>query len=335
MKNVIIHEILRQKRGDDKEPPIYSEIESNLNDESKKFIRSKLINSIGSRNSHGISFDDDSDSSVPEIIKKLLSSDFDSNEFIASSKQISEHLNDKQSGKNSAGFILILHGFNENNKIIGILKLEKQEGAQLKQSQRDGKNTFEIMNIKDLILSKNTKLFKIGVFYKDSDGSYGGTICDNQLSTKGDVAHFFLIDFLGCKLNADYAIETKNFFKHSIDFFKQNIEDPLIQNQYKLHLQSYISSQSRILNVRGFAVTYLDTEYRTGYEKYLHDEKNVPIQILKDTTYVELDIKKHLYEFENGIRIIGTNDDFEENVNLRSLENGDTRATVESRLQNI
>ena len=334
MKNVIIHEILRQKKGDDKEPPIYSEIESNLNDDTKKFLKSKLINSIGSKNAHGISFDEDSDSSVPEIIKKLLSSDFDSDEFITLSKQISERLNSTQSGNNSAGFIIILHGFNENKKVIGILKLEKQEGAQLKQSQRDGKNTFEIMNIKDLILSKNTKLFKIGVFYKESDGSYGGTICDNQLSTKGDVAHFFLRGFLGCKLNADYAIETKNFYKHSIGFFKNNIEDTLIQNQYKLHLQSYVLNQSGNLNIRTFAATYLDTEDRTSYEKYLH-EKDVPIQILKDISYIEPEIKKHLYEFENGIRIIGTNNDFEKNVKLRSLENGDTRATVQSRLQNI
>lgn len=335
MKNVIIHEILRQKRGNDKEPPIYSEIESNLNDGTKKFLKSTLINSIGSKNAHGISFDEDSDSPVPEIIKKTLSNDFESDEFITLSKQISEHLNNIQSGINSAGFILILHGFNENKKVIGILKLEKQEGAQLKQSQRNGKNTFEITNIKDLILSKNTKLFKIGVFYKESDDSYGGTICDNQLTTKGSVADFFLRGFLGCKLNADYAIETKNFFNHSIGFFKNNIEDPLIQNQYKLHLQSYISSQSKILNIRGFASTYLNTEDRNDYEKYLHDEKEIPIQILKDITYIELDIKKHLYEFENGIRIIGTNNDFEENVKLRSLENGDTRATVESRLQNI
>ena len=293
------------------------------------------INSIGSKDAHGISFDEDSDSPVPEIIKQILSIDFDSDGFIVLSKQISEHLNDTQSGTNSAGFILILHGFNENKKVIGILKLEKHEGAQLKQSQRNGKKTFEITNIKDLILSKNTKLFKIGMFYKESEDSYGGTICDNQLTTKGSVADFFLRGFLGCKLNADYAIETKNFFNHSIGFFKTNIKDPLIQNQYKLHLQSYISSQSKILNIRAFAVTYLDTEDRTNYEKYLHDEKNVPIQILKDITYIEKDIKKHLYEFENGIRIIGTNDDFEENVKLKSLENGDTRATVESHLQNI
>lgn len=64
-------------------------------------------------------------------------------------------------------------------------------------------------------------------------------------------------------------------------------------------------------------------------------EKEVPIHILKDMTYIETDIKKHLYEFENGIQIIGTGGDFEENVKLRSLENGDTRATVESRLQKI
>ncbi|MCD4822325.1 MAG: nucleoid-associated protein [Methanococcoides sp.] len=319
---------------EDKEPPIYSEIESSLNNDSKKFLKSKLIKSIGSKNAHEISFDDGSDSPVPEIIKTLLNEDFDTDGFIALSKQISEQLNKTQSGINSAGFILILHGFNENKKVIGILKLEKEEGAQLKQSQRDGKNTFEITNIKDLILSKNTRLFKIGVFYKESDDSYSGTICDNQLTKKGDVAHFFLRGFLGCKLNADYAIETKNFFKYSIDFFKNNIEDPLIQNQYKLHLQSYVSSQSGTLNTRTFAAMYLNISDRNSYEKYLH-EKDVPIQILKDVSYIEADIKKHLYEFENGIRIIGTNNDFEENVKLEPLENGDTRATVESRLENI
>ena len=334
MKNVIIHEILRQKKGNNKEPPIYSEIESNLNEGTKKFLKSTLINSIGSKNAHDISFDRNSDSPVPEIIEKTLTSDFDSGEFITLSKQISKHLNNIQSGINSAGFILILHGLNENKKVIGILKLEKQEGAQLKQSQRDGKKTFEITNIKDLIFSKNTKLFKIGVFYKESDDSYGGTICDNQLTTKGNVADFFLRGFLGCKLNADYAIETKNFFNHSIDFFKNNIEDPLIQNQYKLHLQSYISSQSSALNARTFATMYLYAKDRTSYEKYLH-EKEVPIHILKDITYIETAIKKHLYEFENGIQIIGTDGDFEGNVKLKSLENGDTRATVESRLQKI
>ena len=70
MKNVIIHEILRQKRGDEKEPSIYSEIESDLNNESKKFLKSLLINSIGSKNAHGISFNEDSDSPVPEITRK-------------------------------------------------------------------------------------------------------------------------------------------------------------------------------------------------------------------------------------------------------------------------
>lgn len=333
IQHVIIHEVLRQKAGTDKKLPIYSEAESELNRDTKLFLRDKLINSIGSSNAHEILFDDNFTSPVPEILKKLLAEDYDNQTFIKSSEKLADHLNNIQSAINSAGFILIFYGFNIGKKVIGISKLEKVEGAQLKQSQRGGKSTFEITNLKNLILSKNTKLFKIAVYEKETDGSYFGNICDNQLSVKGEVANFFLRTFLGCKLKADYAIETKNFYNYSIDFIK-NIDDPLIQNQYKLSLQTYVLNNQNVIEPRRFASTYLQINHRHDYEIHLV-EKDVPLTIIKDRRYIENNIKKYLYKFENGIQIIGTKDDFEEQVKLESLENGNTRATVESRLENI
>lgn len=298
------------------------------------FLRSKLIDSIGSSNAHEILFDDNSNSPVPEIMKKLFTDDYDSATFIELSKNLADHLNNIQSAINSAGFILVFYGFNEDKKVIGILKLEKEEGAQLNQSKRDGKKTFEITSINNLILSKNTKLFKIAVYSKESDDLYLGSLCDNQLNKKGDVAHFFLRMFLGCHLKADYAIETKNFYKHSIDFIKNNITDPLIQNEYKLSLQTYVLNNQKNIELKRFASTYLHVDHRKNYESYLR-EKGVPISIIKDKKYIEKDIKKHLYKFENGIQIIGTNDDFKKQVLLEPLENGNTRATVESHLEQI
>lgn len=333
IQHVIIHEVLRQKAGEKKALPIYSEAESELKDESKLFLREKLINSIGSSNAHEILFDENYTSPVPEIIKKLLTEDYNNENFIESSKSFACHLNNIQTAINSAGFILIFSGFNIDKRVVGISKLEKVEGAQLKQSQRGGKNTFEITNLKNLILSKNTKLFKIAVYEKNDDGFYFGNICDNQLNAKGEIAHFFLKKFLGCKLKADYAIETKHFYKYSIDFI-QSIDDPLIQNQYKLFLQAYIQNNQNVIESRRFASTYLQVSHRQAYEQYLV-KKSVPFTIIKDCRYIENDLKKHLYKFENGIQIIGTKDDFEDQVKLESLENGNTRATVESRLEKI
>lgn len=287
-----------------------------------------------SGNAHDILFDDNSSSPVPEILKKLLTEDYDSTTFIKLSKNLANHLNNIQSAINSAGFILVFYGFNDDKKVVGILKLEKEEGAQLNQSQRDGKKTFEITSINNLILSKNTKLFKIAVYSKESDNSYIGSICDNQLNKKGDVADFFLRIFLGCKLKADYAIETKNFYKYSINFIKTNITDPLIQNEYKLALQTYLLNNQRNIELKRFASTYLHVKHRKNYENYLL-EKGIPTSIIKDKKYIEKEVKKHLYKFENGIQIIGTKDNFKKQVRLESLENGNTRATVESHLEQI
>jgi hypothetical protein len=224
---------------------------------------------------------------------------------------------------------------NRTSKVIAVLKLEKEEGVQLKELEIEGKKTFELTNLKDLILSKRTRLFKIGVFYKSDENSYEGIICDNQLTGKGDVANFFLNDFLGCILKRDPAVLTKDFYSASLSFIKDCIGDPLTQAQCRVHLQSYLLSQDTTINPRDFALHYLEPIYRTNYENYLN-ERNVPIQsILKNTAYVYRHINKGLYEFENGIRISGEPDIIENNTEFESLANGNTKVTIESRLKGI
>lgn len=133
----------------------------------------------------------------------------------------------------------------------------------------------------------------------------------------------------------DPSIQTKDFFRYSIQFIKEKIEDPITQNKYKLHLQSYISNQERVINPRTFATTNLDVAHRQAYEDYLI-EKGVGIaEIIRDTSCIKTYIEKIALEFENGVQIIGNQQDFEEQVSIEHLEDGRTKAMVESRLKKI
>ena len=223
-------------------------------------------------------------------------------------------------------------------KIVGILKLEREEGARLQQIQKDGKPTYDILHIKDLILTEKTKLFKIGLFFQDDTGQYGydGKVCDKQLSSSNkEVADFFLKSFLGCSLAGDPKVETKEFFNKSQIFINEEVCDPIVQTKYSLHLVSYISNNLRTINARRFAAQYLDEGHKQSYIDFLKNKKVKTTDIVRDTSLIEGNLKKMTLDFENGVRIIANQKDFEDCVKLEELENGNTKAEVRSKLKNV
>ncbi len=337
IERVIIHEILKQAAPQQKELPHYSEIECSLNDEMRLFLKDKVTTTIGGSKSYEVLFEDNSGSPVPETVRNLLNAD--DSDFISLSKKIAGYLNGIQNGRNPGGLVTVILGNIQNRKVVGILKLEREEGAKLEQIQREGKPTYDILHLKDLILTKNTKLFKIGLFFKGGLEEFGyvGRVCDNQLSytSTREIAEFFLTSFLGCRLAGDPKIETKNFFSASQKFFKEKIEDPIVQAKYNLHLLSYVSTERQTINPRQFASICLQTPHRTPYVNYLKENKVQAGDIIRDTSLIEGKIKEMILEFENGVKIIGNQDGFENNVSLQKMDDGRTRAEIVSRLKNI
>ncbi len=336
IEKVIIHEITRQALSDQKTPPHYSEIESPINDDIKLFLKDKVITTIGGSRSHEVVFDDDSNSPIPEIVKKLLDDDSD---FVLLSKTIANHLNRIQSGRSPGGLVTIVIANIQNIKVVGILKLEREEGARLEQTQREGRLTYDILHLRDLILTEKTKLFKIGLFFNEGleEFGYEGKICDNQLSftPNREVAAFFLTSFLGCRLAGDPRVETKDFFISSQKFIKEKIEDPILQMKYNLHLLSYISNERGVINPRSFARANIGTTHQQQYINHLEENGIKIADIIRDTSLIEHKINKMILEFENGIKIIGSQENFDEKVSLEAMEDGRTRAEVVSRMKNI
>ena len=337
IERVIIHEIMRQKVPDQKELPRYSEIESLIDDEIRIFLKDKVIKTIGGFRSYDVSFDDDSESPISGIVENLFS--FNNSNFIEYSKKIAGYLNGIQSGRSPGGLVTIIFGNINGRGIIGILKLEKQEGVRLEKTLIGGKSTYDILHLKDLILTDKAKLFKIGMFFENGleDFGYDGKVCDTQLSNTSsrEVAEFFLTAFLGCNFASEPKIETKNFFNMSQQFFKEKIDNPIILTKYNLHLLSYITNERSTISSRQFAQSNLHQNHRDEYINFLK-EKEVRIgEIIRDTSLIETKISKMILEFDNGIKIIGNQEGFDENVSLEQMNDGRTKAEIISKLKNI
>ena len=327
--HIIIHEIKRQKLNEDKEPPIYSEIESRLDDEIKKYIKEKIITTIDGTRSYEVVFKKDSKSPVPKCVKKLLIEG--KLNLVTLSKTIADHLNDLQSARSPGGLVTVIMGNIKEKVFVGVLKLEKEEGARLKQTKIKGLSTYDMVHFKDLILTEKTKLFKIGLFHSNSFGvtKFDGSVCDNQLSNSPykEIADFFL-NFLGCELIGDPKKQTKEFFIASQEFFEKKVTNPVLKADYNIHLLSYITSNRKTIQPRTFAHANLNVNHK---QPYINDltEKGVRIrEIQKDTSLIESKIKRIRMEFKSGVKITASQDVFEKHVNLKKQEDGKTKAEI-------
>lgn len=331
---LIIHEVMRPETSQSKKQPNFSEIESSLTDEIRGLIRNKVVSTIGSKRSYTVQFDPDTTSPIPNLVNKLIE---DQTQFVELSKEVALHLNNIQDMRNPSGFVMVLLGRITSKKVVGIFKIELEEGARVEQSLRDGKLTFDIISLKDIILTKNTRFYKISLFYQDGIEAHGyaGKVCDNQISVRGEVANFFLTKFLGCSLTRDPKKQTKDFFEASERFILEHVKDPSIKYEYKLHLLSYLSNRTNTIDPRMFARNYLNTEDRRPFIDYLNEHGVGSNVIIRDTSNIETKIKQMRLVFENNIEITGSQRDFKDNVKIQTLEEGYVRAEVVSKVKRL
>jgi nucleoid-associated protein YejK len=329
-EKVIIHEIPRHPKAGSQQP-VFSEIESDLNEEVCNLLRSKIIDTIKNK-SYNIVFKSEIASPVPEIIQDLL---LDDKHLIEKSKEIAIHLNNIQDSRNPGGYLTFLVGHVQDNKIVGILKIEKEEGGRIQQATKNGKLTFDILSLKDIILTKNTRFYKISVFINDGPKKYGynGKVCDNQLTKKEEIANFFLNKFLGCEFVQDQKVRTKEFYDATEKFIKKHIVEPNDQVRYHFQLLAYLTSQLKEISSENFAKNYFDPENRKKYLDYLTKTGFHNELIKKDLSKIEKEVQFKVLSFEDGIDIKGTRKAFDEHVTYKEMDDGMVHAEVISRLK--
>lgn len=331
---LIIHDVPKHKKNETSGSPNYSENESSITDGMRSFFQDKIKAALNSDQSIKVCFKDETASSVPSCINRIVTSD---DSFVEISKEIALNLYNIQQGNNAAGILLILRGHISTLTVCVILKLERDNGAQLILNEET--KTFNVKEVQDLMLTKKTRIFKVALFTNRtlSNNGYDGQLMDFQINPKNkkEINTFFL-DFLGCIPYSDPKIATKRFYQLTRDYI-ETISDPIKRSQYIQDLNSYLRKNQSTLGPREFADDYMtDTQHKNQYRSFLISNNFEFATYTKDNMLVNSHISRIVVEFENGISILGDDGTLQDKVLLTEDEQtGECKAVIKSKIKKI
>jgi len=331
IESLIVHDVPRHRAGHPGSLPVLSEVESPAGTDLKNFIRERVIGTFQDRGFH-VTIDPDTTSPLPDLLRGQLL-ETPRRGLVFMSQEAARHLFQVQTGSNPAGLLVVLRG-DLSGHAIGIMKLEREEAIRLNQLNVDGKRTFELEHLADLMLNKKTRVFKTGVFWADQDEIHG-YVSDMQLGydLSRAIANFFLSSFLGCRLRDDPATQTGRFWDTTERFINESVAEPDAQNQYLIALTAEMRSQQAQLSPQAFAAQHIHQSDRDQFQRAMR-EAGITAGIVKDTSRIEPKLRRIEYEFMSGLRLSGPADVVDERVTMHET-NGGTRVEFTDTLKRL
>lgn len=334
IENIIVHSIPKHKKGDFSITPEYSEQESSLPDSLRVFFKEKVVESLQSKKELRVCYNTENVSPVSSYINQIINSN--GTDLITQSKLMTKYLFEVQDGQNASGILVIIFGKINKNSTCIIIKLERDEGAQLELDHKT--KSFNIKDVKDLMLTRKTKIYKVGLFVDKTvfNIEYDGSTADLQIDpkTKKEVTTWFIEKFLGCVPLADPRTTTKKFYDYTTTFI-QSFEEPIKKAKYSQDLNSYLQKNSRRISAKEFADDYMETSDKDSYSKYLKEKEFRLSEFPKDNSLINNKIKKLTMTFANDVVIVGKKGTFKNDVNLQKQNDGTTKAEIVSKVKSI
>src|SRR6185503_3492936 len=335
IERIIVHDVPKHAKNDLSIQPNYSDEESSLSDGLKLFFKDKIIQALGSDKALKICFDDNSASPISYIVANTLLSN--GSTVIEQSKLLAKHLFEIQVGSNAAGILVVIYGkINDSNGFF-VLKLEMDQGAQLKLNPAT--KSYSIEEVKYLMLTQKTRIFKVAMFFSRSDfkSKFDGILMDFQINIKAkkEVQTWFIEKFLGCVAYEDPKFTTKRFYNLTRSFIDLQ-KDDILRTKYLQDLNSYVQKNSQTLSPKEFGDDYLtSTDHRNEYKAFLESKHFKYNSFQKDLSQIDNQVKKITIIFENDISLIGNKGTFANKVKLDKLDNGQTRAEITSKIKRV
>jgi hypothetical protein len=301
----------------------------------RDFFKENIIKALGRDRAFKLCYNNKSDSPVNKCVNDILTN---GKKFVHQSKEMGQHLFNIQKGNNASGILFILKCDLSEHKVCIIMKLERDDGARL--TMNEATKSFDISEVKDLMLTSKTKVFKIAMLVnRDNYGiDFDGDIMDFQINVKErkELSSFFIDDFLGCMPYGDPKVTTQSFYNLTSMFIKTSVSDKIKQAKYLQDLNSYLQRNMLILNPKEFSDEYLTTSFEQDeYKAYLGTKDFEFKSFTKDLSLIKSKVEKFMVSFKNGISILGSKGTFENNVKLEELKNGDHQAIVVSQIQKV
>jgi 37-kD nucleoid-associated bacterial protein len=266
----------------------------------------RMVQVLGSKSAYPVEFAPTTGSQVPNEIRKFTKEHLSAEEFVEMSKRLANFLFEQHTGATSRGLLCVIHVVLTSHQGLALLKLEREEGAELKVREENGKRTFDMAVLDNLILTDGTRLFKTGLFIRTgpNDEDFKAAACDSQwtVATSGDVARFWL-RYLGCQFTEEPRVSTEKWFEATIRFANEEITDPVVKNDLYEHLHSELKSTRRMVSPKKFIEDCIPEKYQTPYKTFL-SQRSVALQAFrKDTADINNRLRRRLFHTARGVSV--------------------------------
>lgn len=302
IRHLIIHDVpnVRLSAG---QGPTLSETECELDAQRVRHLRERLVSAMGAKAAYDVMFLQETASPVPETVR-VFTQQFDADAFVQRSQALARHLHGMQFGMISSGLLAVLDAAIGGHSAVVIMKIERQEGFQLELTRREGRATFAIEVLDNLVLTEGTRLFKAALFERTGDEDFAAAACDSQkiVKTAEDVAKFWL-RFLGCTVSEQPRVRTAQFFGIVVEFANKVVTDGVERNTMYEHLVSELKSQKVALSPRSFMEDYVPPDLRPAFQHFF-EERQVPLtQFSKDLQDIRNQLRRRTLITTRGVNI--------------------------------
>lgn len=334
LKRVIIHEVFPVGNNGHKSPPNYGTKLITLPDDAREAFHERIVTALGSQSQcMEMKIDDSSNGSCFSLCINLITASDD--EFIIKSKSIIDKLSSAQTSRTiPGGIVLVFEGtICDGLSIVGIIKAEIHTG--FTRQQKNGNMILEFL--RELILTPQTKLYKIGVFIKTNKAAIGsGTTIDGWSvyvydsymlsSDRNAAAQYFYKQFLGCTYPQNDAIQTKQFYELTKKFIQeQNIHE---DEKYDLltGLYTYLKvDQSKTIELKTFSDSYFNLpEMKDSYSAFMRKKEFPEVSVHKDLTNLKHTLRRRHITFGNDIKLIAPHERFKESIQLETIQGAES-----------
>jgi len=320
INRIITHEIFKRNNEREVIPPEISESLTYLNNDGTDELQLRIVDAIG-KDSKSVEMEiyKKNENSIHSYVTKIINEDSDE-VFINASASIARNLSEAQTSRNLPGGILvIIDGTTgvENKKFLAIIKAELQGGF-----QKASNSTIEY--VKDLLLTPQQKLYKIGIFLDSIEADdTRAFVYDYNMSRSQEngMAIYFYDNFLGCKIAHTDKYFTNRFYHETKNFIDKVgvFNDEEIFNLHT-HLYSYLNSETNTLNITDFSNLYIsEASKKDAYYAHMEEvlgDNMIHRSITKDLSDIKSRLRMRKVIFSNKVKISAPSDNFEKNVKI-------------------
>jgi len=328
--SLVLHEVVQKLPGHLE--PVLSDTPSNLKPDQSLFIQSRIRGTLAGYARPVV--EESGLSKAPDLVRSYFAGDED---LVQVSRILAQHLQQCQPKISPSGIFIAAEATIEGSSALVLAKLEHERGVRANQTALpDGRKTFIVELLRDLLFTTGSKIFKVAVFPAPVPRASGisGWVVDNQ-SAGPHVAQYFMSTFLGCQLAEQSDVLTDRFHMGAQRWIN-GLANSEKKGRYEIALISELQSQQRFLSVDSFAKNHLDVADRDDFVAGLAGSGVASRPFEKDLRLVQPHLKNVRFDMDSGVVLIAPPSALEQGVVVVADNSDETSTiTVTDRIQRL